>query len=265
MYSLLRLAFKYIQYCFAASNGKGHGIHSPFIFDFIKKVLNDKNHYPAYESVEQLRKQLLKDQTLLTIKDFGAGSAIDKTNQRTIASIAKNAAKPKKYGQLIYRMVKYFQPQTILELGTSLGITSSYLATGNPAANTITMEGATEVANIAKQNFNKLQIQNIHLIEGNFDNTLPSAIDQLPSLDFVFIDGNHRNEPSIRYFHQLLSKTNNDSILVFDDIHWNMEMERAWQTIRQHPSVRCSIDLFFIGIILFRQEFKEKQHHTIRF
>jgi len=265
MYSPLRLAFKYIYYYLTATNGRGHGIHSPFIFDFIKKVLNDKNYYPAYDGVEQLRKQLLKDQTLLTIKDFGAGSAIDKTNQRTIASIAKNAAKPKKYGQLIYRMVKYYQPQTVLELGTSLGITTSYLATANSRAKVITMEGATEIADIARENFRILEIRNIEIKEGDFDNTLPSVIGQQPLVDFVFIDGNHRNEPTIRYFHQLLTKTNNDSILVFDDIHWNMEMEQAWQTIRKHPSVGCSIDLFFIGIILFRQEFKEKQHHTIRF
>jgi len=265
MYSPLRLAFKYIYYYLTATNGRGHGIHSPFIFDFIKKVLNDKNYYPAYDGVEQLRKQLLKDQTLLTIKDFGAGSAIDKTNQRTIASIAKNAAKPKKYGQLIYRMVKYYQPQTVLELGTSLGITTSYLATANSRAKVITMEGATEIADIARENFRILEIRNIEIKEGNFDNTLPSVIGQQPLVDFAFIDGNHRNEPTIRYFHQLLTKTNNDSILVFDDIHWNMEMEQAWQTIRKHPSVRCSIDLFFIGIILLRQEFKEKNHHTIRF
>ncbi len=127
------------------------------------------------------------------------------------------------------------------------------------------MEGATQVAKIAKQNFNKLKLQNIQLMEGDFDGTLPSVINQLPSLDFAFIDGNHQQEPTERYFQQLLQKTHNDSILIFDDIHWSSGMEGAWQEILKHPSVRCSIDLFFIGIILFRSEFREKQHFTIRF
>jgi len=265
MYSRFQLAFKYLQYYLTASSGKGHGAHSPFIFHFITKVLNDKFKYPDYIGIEQLRRQLLKDQTFLTIEDLGAGSMVNKTDQRTVASIVKNAVKPKKYGQLLYRMVKEYKPKTILELGTSLGITTSYLANGNTAAKIITMEGATQVAKIAKQNFNKLKLQNIQLIEGNFDGTLPSVINQLPSLDFAFIDGNHQQEPTKRYFQQLLRKTHNDSILIFDDIHWSREMEQAWHTILKHPSVRCSIDLFFIGIILFRNEFREKQHFTIRF
>jgi predicted O-methyltransferase YrrM len=190
---------------------------------------------------------------------------MDKKNKRSISSIAKNAAKPKKFGQLLYRIVKEYKPQTILELGTSLGITTSYLSNGNPASNVITMEGATEVANFAKQNFQKLQLQNIQFAEGNFDNTLPAVVHGLSSVDFCFIDGNHQQEPTERYFQQLLPKTHNDSILIFDDIHWSPGMEQAWQAILEHPSVRCSIDLFFIGIILFRSEFREKQHFTIRF
>ena len=136
-------------------------MHSPFVFEFITKVLNDKTEYPAYNQVENLRQQLLKDQSMLTVEDFGAGSTIDKTNQRTIASIAKNAAKPAKYGQLLYRMVKYYQPQTILELGTSLGITTSYLSLAKPDAKLITMEGAAAIAETAGQNFKALKLQNI--------------------------------------------------------------------------------------------------------
>jgi predicted O-methyltransferase YrrM len=265
MYSPVKLAAKYLDYYFTASNSKGHGMHSPFVFEFITKVLNDKTKYPAYQQVENLRRQLLKDQSVLTIEDFGAGSTIDKTNQRTIASIAKNAAKPAKYGQLLYRMVKYYQPQAVLELGTSLGITTSYLALAKPDAKLITMEGATAIAETARHNFKTLQLQNISIKEGNFDHTLQNAVSGLPVINFAFIDGNHRREPTERYFDQLLPAINNDSILIFDDIHWSKEMEQAWETIKQHPSVHCTIDLFFIGIVLFRQEFKEKQHFVIRF
>jgi len=128
MYSPLQIAIKYFNYWITSSNGKGHGMHSPFVFEFITKVLNNKTGYPEYEKGEALRNQLLNDNTVLEVEDFGAGSVIDKKSKRSISSIAKNAAKPKKFGQLLFRMVKHYQHATILELGTSLGITTSYLS-----------------------------------------------------------------------------------------------------------------------------------------
>jgi predicted O-methyltransferase YrrM len=162
-------------------------------------------------------------------------------------------------------MVKYCKPHNILELGTSLGLSTSYLALAAPGANIITMEGASSVAARARQNFDRLNFQNITIIEGNFDQTLGAGLSQSPQLDFVFVDGNHRREPTERYFKQLLPVVHNDSILIFDDIHWSREMEQAWETIVENSAVRCSIDLFFAGILFFRQEFREKQHFKIRF
>jgi predicted O-methyltransferase YrrM len=265
MYSSLQLAVKYFKHLLTASNGKGHGMHSPFVFEFITKVLNEKTDYPEYEKVEALRNKLLKDNTVLEVEDFGAGSEKDKKNKRSISSIAKNAAKPKKFGQLLFRMVKYYQQATILELGTSLGITTSYLSLAKSDARLITMEGSKEIADVAKQNFKGLELNNVELIEGNFDDTLSSVVSGLSTVDFAFIDGNHRQEPTERYFKEVLAKTDNDSILVFDDIHWSSDMEAAWETIKKNAAVTCSIDLFFIGIVFFRKEFKEKQHFTIRF
>lgn len=265
MYNHFTLGIKFLKYYLAAANSKGHGTHSPFIFDFITKVLNDRKRYADYARVEQLRHDLLKNPSVLDIKDMGAGSGADHTNQRSVASIAKHAAKPKKYGQLLYRMIKHYQPHTILELGTSLGITTSYLATAAPAARIVTMEGAESILAVAKNNFEKLQLRNIETVEGNFDQQLPSLAGRLPVIDFAFIDGNHRLEPTYRYFQQVLEKSHDQSILVFDDIHWSGEMEDAWSVIRAHEAVSCTIDLFFIGIVFFRPEFKEKQHFTIRF
>jgi predicted O-methyltransferase YrrM len=265
MYSKFSLLSKYLSYYVTASNNKGHGIHSPFVFEFVTKVLSDKMQYPAYEMVENLRTRLLKDHSMLAVEDFGAGSATDKTDRRAIASIAKNAAKPSKFGQLLYRMVQYYRPQNILELGTSLGISTSYLSLAKPDSNLFTMEGAATIAERARQNFDTLNLQNILLIEGNFDQTLSSALLKMREVDFAFIDGNHRREPTERYFENLLPAINNNSILIFDDIHWSSEMEQGWQSIKDHPSVRCSIDLFFTGILFFRGEFKEKQHFSIRF
>jgi predicted O-methyltransferase YrrM len=135
----------------------------------------------------------------------------------------------------------------------------------NPEAKIITIEGAPAVAAVALKNFNGLQLSNIEIKEGNFDDILSQVVSGMPAVDLAFIDGNHRREPTLHYFQELLLKTHNDSILIVDDIHWSQEMEEAWSTIKAHPSVRCSVDLFFIGILFFRHEFREKQHFTIRF
>lgn len=265
MYSKFQLAVKYLKFYFTSSNGKGHGTHSPFIFHFITNILNDKKQYEEYAGVEKLRSRLLSDNTILEVEDFGAGSSVNKTNKWTISSIAKSSAKPKKYGQLLFRMVKEYKPNQLLELGTSLGITTSYLALGNTKADIISMEGANEVAEVAAKNFETLGLQNIAIQRGNFDHILPDVIKKQSSFDFIFIDGNHRQEPTERYFMELLTRINNDSIIIFDDIHWSKEMEAAWDSIKGHPEVSCTIDLFFVGIVLFRKEFLAKQHFVIRF
>ncbi len=265
MYSPVQLAFKYINYYLRASNGKGHGIHSPFVFEFVTEVLNDNRQFYAYEQIEQLRSDLLLDKRQLTIEDFGAGSRTGLTKQRFVKDIARSSLKPKKFSQLLFRMVDHYQPKTILELGTSLGITSSYLATAKLDAQVITMEGSNAVANIARENFCKLELKNIGVVEGNFDETLSLAISGLPAIDLAFLDGNHRYQPTINYFNEVLKKSHEYTIIILDDVHWSQEMEQAWEEVKQHPAVTMSIDLFFIGIVLLRNEFKVKQDFVVRF
>jgi predicted O-methyltransferase YrrM len=265
MYSPFKLLSKFISYKIHASNAKGHGVHSPFVYHFIRNILLDKRKFYAYEAIESSRRELLNDNRVLHIEDFGAGSRLKKTNQRTIGEIAHSSLKPKKFSQLLFRIANYYQSNLILELGTSLGITSAYLALAKENAKVVTMEGSIEIAAVAKANFEKMRIKNISIITGNFDETLPAFLNTKNTLDLVFIDGNHRFEPTLRYFEMLLPNTNEDSILVFDDIHWSKEMEMAWKQIQQHPQVRVTIDLFFIGLVFFRNENKVKQHFQINF
>jgi predicted O-methyltransferase YrrM len=265
MYSSAQLAFKYLKYWVTSSNGKGHGVHSPFVFQFVTDILNDKREFDCFRYIESIREELKSNDSEISVPDFGAGSRKQLNNRRKISAIANSSLKPKKYSQLFFRIVHYYKPLSVLEIGTSLGITTSYLSFANPNANVITMEGAPEVAAVAKSNFDHLGLSNIKIVEGNFDKTLPVANSQLSAADFAFIDGNHRKEPTLNYFHQLLDKANESSIFVFDDIHWSKEMEKAWNAIKQHPSVTLTIDLFFIGIVFFRTEQKVKEHFTIRF
>jgi predicted O-methyltransferase YrrM len=263
MHSPLQLAFKYLHYYFTASNGKGHGIHSPFVFELVTKVLNDQTDYPEYKKIELQRSLLLGNESIILVDDFGAGSAKKMSKQRVVQQIAATSLKPKKYAQLLYRLVKYFQAQQVLELGTSLGITTAYLASAQPSLQVVTMEGSASIADLAGQTLQRLQIENTKIITGNFDETLRTVTNQ--KFDFIFIDGNHRKEPTLRYFEQLLPCLNNNSVVVFDDIHWSGEMEEAWELIKQHPSVTLTVDLFFIGLVFFRKEQKEKEHFVVRF
>jgi len=265
LYSVFQLAKKYLQYYRSSSNSKGHGVHSPFVFDFIKFVKNDKRKYDCYVPIEKLRKALLQDNTTIEVQDFGAGSTVIKTNKRIVSKMAASSLKPKKFAQLLFRMVQQYKPKTIVELGTSFGITSAYLASGHPAAKLFTLEGSPSIANIARGNFKALSLKNIELIEGDFATTFEPLLQTLPFIDLAFVDGNHKKKPTLQYFEQLLAKSNEDSILIFDDIHWSSEMEEAWEIIKQNGAVTLSIDLFFIGIVFFKKDFKVKQQFSIRF
>ena len=265
LYSPLTILKKYLRYRITSSNGKGHGVHSPFVFEFIDKVLNDKKERECYKQIESLRETLLKDKTIIEVEDFGAGSSVIKTNKRRIDKIAASSLKPRKYAQLLHKIIQYYKPNHIIELGTSFGITTSYLAQANPSLKVNTFEGAAAIAQVARRNFEKLKINNIKLHEGDFKNTFPQFIETTDKIEFVFIDGNHKKEPTIQYFNMLLDKCSDNTILVFDDIHWSKEMEEAWAFIKDNDAVTLSIDLFFIGILFFRQDFKVKQHFSIQF
>ena len=265
MYSRSQLAKKYIHYYFTSSNGKGHGIHSPFVFDFIKNVLNDKKKYECYESIEKKRNELLQDKRVVDVEDLGAGSLAVPFRKKRVCDITRSFLKSKKFAQLLFRIVQYYKPHNIVELGTSLGITTAYIASANKNSEVFTLEGAKNIAAIAQENFKKLSVQNIKQVEGNFDDTLPGLLSQIQKIDLAYLDGNHRKGPTLYYFDQLINKSTQSTILIFDDIHWSKEMEEAWKEIQQHNDVTLTIDLFFIGLVFFKKDFKAKQHFTIRF
>ena len=265
MYSTFQLAKKYLKYYTNASNGNGHGIHSPFLFEFIKFVLNDTKHYNVYDDAEKIRKQLLKNEDIIKVEDFGAGSAIIKTKKRKVSDIAASSLKPKKYSKLLFRISQYYRTQHVLELGTSFGVTTAYLASANNNPSVTTMEGSVNIAAVAQQNFAQLGLKNINTIIGDFEKTLAPYLKKSAKIDLAFLDGNHRKIPTLKYFEHILAESHDETIFVFDDIHWSKEMEEAWEQIKDHPSVTMSIDLFFIGIVFLRKDFKTKQHFTIRF
>lgn len=265
-FTKLQLARRYLHYFITASNGRGHGIHSPFVFDFVTNVLNDRRRFYVFDRVEAMREQLKLNHDLITVNDRGAGSRITVANNRKISSIARHSVRSAKWGQLLFRIGNYFQPSTVIELGTSLGISTAYLAAGNPAAHVVSVEGVPAIASIARENLRGLGVSaQVNVIEGNFDDVLPGILEKLQYVDLALIDGNHREEPTICYFHQLLAKRGTNAVFVFDDIHWSIGMEAAWAHVCAHPDVFLTIDLFCYGLVFFNDGFKARQHFAIRF
>jgi predicted O-methyltransferase YrrM len=251
--------FKYLL------NKKGkHGIHSPFVFDFITKVLEDRKDYPEYKRLDKTRHNLLSDTNIIETVDFGSGAKNKEfiTFRSSVKHLTKLRSQSIREMRLLMRIVKYFKPATILEFGTSTGLGTISLALGNPQAKVITMEGCASIASVAESQFRRNDIDNIEVIIGNFNNVLTDVLEKMTMLDLVFFDGNHRKIPTLDYFNHCLAKAGEKSVFIFDDIHWSAEMEEAWIEIQQNKSVTLTLDLFHLGIVFFHKGI-EKQHFVL--
>jgi predicted O-methyltransferase YrrM len=247
----IRFAWDYLLHRLTAKTR--HGTHSPFVYRLVDEIFYNTDPQPAYAETEAIRQQLLADERTITIVDLGAGSHVNNNRQKKVSDIAAHALKPQKLAQLLYRIAADLQLDSIIELGTCLGVTSIYLQKAVPQAKVYTLEGSPETAAVAKDTFHKAGLDKIELVIGNFDDTLPGIIDSLDKVDFVFVDGNHQKDATLRYFEWCLPKVHDGTLLIFDDIYWSEGMKEAWAQIKAHPEVTVTIDLFWIGLVYFRK------------
>ncbi len=258
----LQLILRFIAYFLKAKTL--YKVHSPFVYNFCENILDDGRQYYAFELLKGMKKELIKNHKKIDVTDFGAGSHLGLSKQRKISSIAKSSVSSNYQAQILFKMVEYYQPKRILEFGTSLGITTLYLALANSKNKVVTLEGCPNISQYARFNFDFAKAPNISIITGEFSQTIPKAFDELEALDFVFFDGNHRKKATLDYFNICLEKAHDNSIFIFDDIYWSTEMVEAWESIKNHPKVTLTIDLYFMGIVFFRKEQKEKEHFILR-
>lgn len=240
-----------------------HAVHSPFVFNLLTKCFYDKKFKSEYFTLKNYRNELLQNKNSIEITDFGAGSRVFKSNTRQIAQIAKTAGISPKRAKLLFRIVNYFQPDTILEIGTSLGLATSALSLGNPEASIITLEGCPETAKQAQLQLQKFNCNNVELMVTEFTSYLKNNQPSTFNFQLIYFDGNHSKKATLEYFDLLLPTIINETIWIFDDIHWSQEMEEAWEIIKNHPKVTVSIDTFQWGLVFFRYE-QPKQHFIIR-
>jgi len=255
------LIYSYLKYLFTAKNADK--IHSPFVFDWYYHHLNPSKIYYAFKEINDLRNNLENDKRMVEISNLGAKSSAIRQNTK-LSQIAKNNSIPHRYGRILFEIAQRSAANYILEIGTCIGLSSLYLAKGNSQSKLITLEGHAPYANIAREVFKVAQANNIELIQGDFETKLPAVLQKLKRLDLVFFDGNHRYMPTISYFEQCLKLKHEQSIFIFDDIHWSKEMEKAWEEIKRHPDVSITLDFFRLGVVFFRKGIV-KQNFVLRY
>ncbi|WP_282032561.1 O-methyltransferase [Winogradskyella eximia] len=249
----------YIKFLSKASNQ--HGVHSPFVYNFVTKCLYNKTKFDAYKKLKQYKKELLQSNTVLQITDLGEGSKVLDANQRNVGKMAKTSSSSKKDSELLYRLSDYFKFKTVLELGTSLGMGTYALSLANPTSKIITIEGCPNTSRFAQSQLKNHHIGNVEFLIGNFSNTILTL--QNNNFDFIFFDGHHNKEATIQYFEALLPKIHNETVFVFDDIYWSEGMTEAWEYIKNHNAVTVTVDVFLLGVVFFRKE-QAKEHFKIR-
>jgi predicted O-methyltransferase YrrM len=238
-------------------------VHSPFVFALVTKCFYNKNQYPEYSVLKNYRNTLLENKNTIEVTDFGAGSKVFKSNTRAVNQIAKNAGISKKRAKLLFRITQYFEPSSILEIGTSVGLATSALSLGNPKATITTLEGCPETAKIAKKQFQKFDFKNIDVIVTEFGSYLQNYQLSIINYQLIYFDGNHSKQATLDYFELLLQTITQETVWIFDDIHWSNDMEAAWEIIKKHPKVTVTIDTFQWGFVFFHTT-QEKEHFVIR-
>ena len=265
--SYLHSVFSYFRHVLTAWNTTGEGIHSPYLFRIVRFVMRDENTYYCFADIEGRRNLLLECGDELEVVDFGSAGSPEGTHiKRRVCDIAKNHLESAKIGQLLFRLVNFMQeeekrPLEILELGTSLGITTAYLASVSSKNRVVTMEGSEAVLRVAQGVWRALKLENIEWREGNIDDTLYKYARE--RLDVAYVDANHTYEATKRYVDYLLPRMTEKGFIVVDDIHYSEEMERAWQELKQDERVTTSMDVYHCGI-LFVDKHYLKRHYRIR-
>jgi len=234
---------------------KGYGVHSPFAFDFITSIINPESisYYYCFSKIEQLRRQCEQDHKKLTLANGKASSLL---------KIARQSASPSKDGQLLFRTALAVKAKRIIELGTSIGLGTSYLASASKESQVISIDHNASVLEIAKRNIKSLGINNVSFIQESIDTALIKALKQLKTVDLVFLDGNHVGEATKQYFNTAKEFTHSGSVFIFHDIHWSKDMYDAWVEITKDNKVSSVIECYNVGFVFFNRELKPQHFYA---
>jgi predicted O-methyltransferase YrrM len=251
---------KYLKYIIVSENHKGHGIHSPYVFDLVSRVFRNKTDPAVVFSIEKIRKRLKRDKRTIDVLDLGSGSENRMDNLKKVSEVARFSPVSQKFGMLLANMAAEFGGKLIVEFGTSFGISTMYMASSCGETPVASMEGCPAIAEIADENFREAGLKNIRLHVGPFEDKITEIVKMGITPGLVFIDGNHRKKPVLEYFNKVAGMSDNKTVIIIDDISYSREMEEAWHDIRKNEKVTLSIDLYRMGIVFFRSGIGRKEY-----
>lgn len=251
---------------FVIHSGNRYRIHSPFLYAFTDEVLRRDRNIPLFRDIERLRDVCRQSEEIIQKTDYGRdnGKESGATYPVSVRRVARTSLTSPRHARRLYRLVKFLKAGKVLEMGTSLGLTTAYLALAAPGGRIVTLEGCPELSRKAESHFKNLNINNIDLLTGRFEDTLPKALSGLEKADVIYLDGNHHRDSLLEYYGKCLPHTHNETVIVVDDIRRSPGMEEAWEIIRQREEVRISLDLFSSGWLFFRRE-SSKEHFRLRY
>ena len=279
----------WLRHQLTAWNTGGEGVHSPYLFEWVRMVMMDKNSFYIWGEIERCREKMLRDERELEFVDYGSaiksrslenGSKtacrLEFRDMRRVCDIARRSLAKRKYAQMLSRLVNWlgtshslengsetaysleFRGLTIVELGTSLGVTTAYMAAMDSRNRVVTFEGCEAVANMARENWKALNINNIECRVGEID--AEQLTRDIEHLDVAFIDANHTYVSTCEYFDVLAGKVREKSVIVVDDIHCSEEMEKAWKAICADERVTSTIDLYQMGLVFFDKHYWKRNY-----
>lgn len=264
MSRLLSYGWRYFKYMLLSGYYRGYGIHSPFVYDFHRKVLHQKGKSDTLNSIRKYRRKIRKSRQSIRTHDLGTGGNFTSSDSLAIGKAERTISIPHKYGKLLYRMINHYSLENVLEVGTGIGISSLYLGSARAGKAIHTIEGCPEKVALAEQLFAGFNLNHVYCHNGSFEDLLPGVLERFDPPDMVFLDGNHTREATRKYLETILPCLHNDSILVLDDIHWSKEMEQTWIELQEDKRVTVTIDLFRLGIVFFKKELS-RQNFRIRY
>ena len=240
-----------------------YNVQSDFLYQLLKNGLDIEKEYYIYGKLEDIRARLLKKDRIIQVRDHGAGSNKLKMAERKLSDIAATSLSDKTTCRILFLLVEYFKCKNVLELGTSLGLSSLYLSAPASDIHVTTIEGDKALSALAQSLHAQAGAGNIQIIHGSFQEALPTALDHIESVDLAFIDGHHASIPTLAYFKTILEKCHEQSIIVFDDIYWSEDMTKAWQKIVAHPEVTLALDLYKLGIVFLNKNLSRQYFRYI--
>ncbi|NUM53880.1 MAG: class I SAM-dependent methyltransferase [Candidatus Hydrogenedentes bacterium] len=207
---------------------------------------------------ERLRADLSKSNEKVRMRNFTKEAETGRPHfdDYTLSELCLGGAKPYVWNYLLFRLIRAFKPTHCLEIGTSIGVSTSYQSaalTLNGVGTIDTLEGSEDLSRAADRHLAGIGITCARGHIGIFQESLPEVLRDMGTVDYAFVDGHLEPAATLRYFEMIKPYLSDNALYVCSWIRWSEGMHGAWQKIIADPRVVCSADLYKYGVAILRR------------